>query len=234
MPIAHKTHQCKRVHMTSTAAELRFVHCSGVCLFIRDLSASAKHSAQHLYLMYFHRRKTCLMYPSLWYPSSFIVSIPAAVQKFSILLVSRGMRDSGLLNCVRMNTNSILSNTQSFRTGVNRNSIIIQILWMSLLNQQKFPDASSDERYSDLQLEKDGQKCTSIHGDLEHSARDRVVNEFREGKTRVLIATDVLSRGFDVQQASTPDWLTMSLMNRQYHTTITCNWMLQLDGMTPL
>lgn len=51
-----------------------------------------------------------------------------------------------------------------------------------------------------MQLEKDGQKCTSIHGDLDHDSRDRVVNEFREGKTRVLIATDVLSRGFDVQQ----------------------------------
>lgn len=51
-----------------------------------------------------------------------------------------------------------------------------------------------------MQLEKDGQKCTSIHGDLDPAARDRVVNEFRDGKTRVLIATDVLSRGFDVQQ----------------------------------
>lgn len=35
---------------------------------------------------------------------------------------------------------------------------------------------------------------------MDHAVRDRVVNEFREGKTRVLIATDVLSRGFDVQQ----------------------------------
>jgi len=55
-----------------------------------------------------------------------------------------------------------------------------------------------------VQLEKDGYKCTSIHGDLDLAARDRVVGEFREGKTRVLIATDVLSRGFDVQQASPP------------------------------
>ncbi len=31
-------------------------------------------------------------------------------------------------------------------------------------------------------------------------ARDKVVANFREGKTRVLIATDVLARGFDVQQ----------------------------------
>ena len=51
-----------------------------------------------------------------------------------------------------------------------------------------------------VQLEHEGHKCTSISGELELSARDRVVNEFREGKTRILIATDVLSRGFDVQQ----------------------------------
>ena len=31
-------------------------------------------------------------------------------------------------------------------------------------------------------------------------ARDRVVQEFREGTTKVLISTDVLSRGFDVTQ----------------------------------
>ena len=58
-----------------------------------------------------------------------------------------------------------------------------------------------------MQLEKEGYKCTSIRGDMEMSARDRVVNEFREGKTRVLIATDVLSRGFDVQQVSRL-WMT--------------------------
>ena len=49
-------------------------------------------------------------------------------------------------------------------------------------------------------MEKDGFKCTSIQGDMDPGARDRVINEFRDGKTRVLIATDVLSRGFDVQQ----------------------------------
>jgi ATP-dependent RNA helicase DDX19/DBP5 len=35
---------------------------------------------------------------------------------------------------------------------------------------------------------------------MEASDRDAVVNEFREGVTKILIATDVLSRGFDVSQ----------------------------------
>jgi len=43
-----------------------------------------------------------------------------------------------------------------------------------------------------------GYKCTVIEGQMEHSDRDRVVKEFRDGLTKILIATDVLSRGLDV------------------------------------
>ncbi len=32
--------------------------------------------------------------------------------------------------------------------------------------------------------------------------RDRVVGEFRRGETKILISTDVLSRGFDVSQVT--------------------------------
>ena len=50
-------------------------------------------------------------------------------------------------------------------------------------------------------MEADGHRCTSIQGDMEKDARDRVVAEFRDGATKVLISTDVLARGFDVTQA---------------------------------
>ena len=42
-----------------------------------------------------------------------------------------------------------------------------------------------------------GHKCTSLQGSMEHEARDRVIEEFREGKTKILVCTDILSRGFD-------------------------------------
>ena len=51
-----------------------------------------------------------------------------------------------------------------------------------------------------MQLEADGHACTSISGALDNDKRDLVINEFRTGVTKVLIATDVLARGFDVQQ----------------------------------
>jgi ATP-dependent RNA helicase DDX19/DBP5 len=51
-------------------------------------------------------------------------------------------------------------------------------------------------------MEMEGHKCTSIEGGMEKEARDKVVKEFREGTTKILISTDVLSRGFDVTQVT--------------------------------
>ncbi len=53
-----------------------------------------------------------------------------------------------------------------------------------------------------MQLDQEGFPCTSISGELEHAKQDSVIKEFRTGVTKVLIATDVLARGFDVQQVS--------------------------------
>jgi ATP-dependent RNA helicase DeaD len=41
-----------------------------------------------------------------------------------------------------------------------------------------------------------------IHGDLAQNVRDRVMAAFREGKIRVLVATDVVGRGIDVSSIS--------------------------------
>jgi len=42
----------------------------------------------------------------------------------------------------------------------------------------------------------------AIHGDLPQTKRDRVLKQFREGKIRLLIATDVMGRGIDVSGIS--------------------------------
>merc|ERR1719281_1395752 len=42
----------------------------------------------------------------------------------------------------------------------------------------------------------------SIHGDMPQKDRDSVMEDFRLGKSRQLIATDLLGRGLDVQQVS--------------------------------
>jgi translation initiation factor 4A len=43
---------------------------------------------------------------------------------------------------------------------------------------------------------------SSMHGDLDQRERDTIMREFRSGSSRVLITTDLLARGIDVQQVS--------------------------------
>jgi ATP-dependent RNA helicase RhlE len=50
------------------------------------------------------------------------------------------------------------------------------------------------------QLSKDGLKTTAIHGNKTQAARLRALNDFKQGKVRVLVATDVASRGLDIDQ----------------------------------
>ncbi|OWB64344.1 hypothetical protein B5S29_g5419 [[Candida] boidinii] len=42
----------------------------------------------------------------------------------------------------------------------------------------------------------------AMHGDMKQDERDKIMNEFRLGNSRVLISTDVWARGIDVQQVS--------------------------------
>jgi len=43
---------------------------------------------------------------------------------------------------------------------------------------------------------------SQIHSDMNASERNLVMKEFRSGKTRILVATDIIARGIDVQQVS--------------------------------
>ncbi|KAG8034266.1 hypothetical protein G9C98_001350 [Cotesia typhae] len=43
---------------------------------------------------------------------------------------------------------------------------------------------------------------SAIHGEMEQKERDLIMRQFRTGSSRVLITTDILARGIDVQQVS--------------------------------
>lgn len=52
------------------------------------------------------------------------------------------------------------------------------------------------------QLEMADFTVSCLHGDMEDSERSAMMQEFRSGSSRVLLATNVLARGIDVQQVS--------------------------------
>ncbi|WP_292290671.1 DEAD/DEAH box helicase, partial [Mesorhizobium sp.] len=47
-------------------------------------------------------------------------------------------------------------------------------------------------------LDRDGFKAAVIHGNKSQNARQKALNDFREGSVRILVATDIAARGIDV------------------------------------
>jgi ATP-dependent RNA helicase RhlE len=52
------------------------------------------------------------------------------------------------------------------------------------------------------QLERGGIGAEAIHGNKSQTARERALANFKSGKTRVLVATDIAARGIDVDDVS--------------------------------
>jgi len=63
---------------------------------------------------------------------------------------------------------------------------------------------NSKNRLIDIynQLSKDNFPVGMIHGNLMTNEREQIMNQFRQGDIRILLSTDLLSRGIDIQQLS--------------------------------
>ena len=52
------------------------------------------------------------------------------------------------------------------------------------------------------QLDKDGITSAAIHGNKSQNARTKALSQFKDGKVKVLVATDIAARGIDIDQLS--------------------------------
>jgi len=50
-----------------------------------------------------------------------------------------------------------------------------------------------------VELKKDGLKCGVIHGDKTQANRTKTLAQFKDGDFKVLVATDIASRGLDIE-----------------------------------
>ena len=57
------------------------------------------------------------------------------------------------------------------------------------------------ERLSDM-LAKRGFKADAIHGDKNHTGRQRALTKFKDNHVQILVATDVAARGLDIPNVS--------------------------------
>ncbi|MEK7194630.1 MAG: C-terminal helicase domain-containing protein, partial [Patescibacteria group bacterium] len=51
-------------------------------------------------------------------------------------------------------------------------------------------------------LSTSGVKTDAIHGNKQQTARQKALKDFKDGKARVLVATDVAARGLDIADVS--------------------------------
>ncbi|MEE2758989.1 MAG: DEAD/DEAH box helicase [Candidatus Thermoplasmatota archaeon] len=74
-------------------------------------------------------------------------------------------------------------------------------LMVNLSKEDQVIIFSNTKRMVDVlveRLERHRFSATGLHGDMAQNKRERIINDFRDGKTKVIIATDVAARGLDV------------------------------------
>ena len=65
-----------------------------------------------------------------------------------------------------------------------------------------FTNSRRKADYVKEQLERENHAVECIHGEMTQMERNDIMSSFRDGKIRILISTDIIARGIDVQQVS--------------------------------
>ena len=103
--------------------------------------------------------------------------------------------------------NLTLEGIKQFYINVERNEFKFDVL-CDLYNvisvSQSIIYCNSKKMVDDLnyKLKSNNFTVTSIHSDMSQEERTSIVNKFRNGDTRILLSTDLLARGIDIQQVS--------------------------------
>jgi len=78
-------------------------------------------------------------------------------------------------------------------------------IYGSLSISQSIIYCNSNKRVNDLYqaMQVDGFPASQIHSNMDKAERNQSYEDFKNGKTRVLISSNVTARGIDIQQVST-------------------------------
>jgi len=92
----------------------------------------------------------------------------------------------------------ILLKKEEFKFGV------LLDIYQALSLKQTIIYCNNKKKVEDLALNLTEHKMsmTVLHGDMSQTEREKIMSEFHKGSVRILITTDLLARGIDVQQLS--------------------------------
>ncbi|KAM0671398.1 RNA helicase [Ordospora colligata] len=74
--------------------------------------------------------------------------------------------------------------------------------YLSVSQMIIFVNTKATVNYLRKKLEDDLHSVSCLHGDLEKEERDKAVDEFNKSNTKILLTTDVFSRGMDIPQVN--------------------------------
>ncbi|MCB5162329.1 DEAD/DEAH box helicase [Marinomonas algarum] len=112
------------------------------------------------------------------------------------------LRDPQLIEVDNRNTTARQVEQSVYAVDADRKSALISFLIGSKNWQQVLIFTRTKQGADALAKEmlKDGIATQAIHGDKSQGARDRALTDFKAGKVRALVATDVAARGIDIEQ----------------------------------
>ncbi|QSZ41341.1 DEAD/DEAH box helicase [Sulfurimonas aquatica] len=119
------------------------------------------------------------------------------VRKLSKLILTKPM----FIETAKKNTTVDTINQVAYLVDKERKAALLAYL----IGSRNYPQVlvftrtkkSADELV--IELKKDGLKCGIIHGDKTKANRLKTLTQFKEGHYKVLVATDIASRGLDIE-----------------------------------
>ena len=119
------------------------------------------------------------------------------VRKLSKLILTK----PAFIETAKKNTTVDTINQIAYTVDTARKAALLAYL----IGSRNFPQVlvftrtkkSADELF--IELKKDGLKCGILHGDKTKANRLKTLTQFKEGHFRVLVATDIASRGLDIE-----------------------------------
>jgi ATP-dependent RNA helicase RhlE len=117
-------------------------------------------------------------------------------------LASEFMRSPMMIEVARRNAPADLVTHQVYEIEAARKPALLAHLIRSREMQQVliFVRMKRDADRLARQLQRDGLPAAAIHGDRSQGERTIALDEFKQGSSRILVATDVAARGIDIDQ----------------------------------
>ena len=117
-------------------------------------------------------------------------------------LASQLLRHPLLIEVARRNAPAELIEHKVYEVPVPRKRALLAHIIQSRDIKQVlvFVRMKRDANKLARELERDGISATSIHSDRTQAEREQALNDFKEGRATVLVATDIAARGIDIEQ----------------------------------